>query len=74
MVIALTDGEEDIKEVATLLEKHPALNVPTTLAISDGYIYIIANSQMDNLVQLTNKIIDSKILTDSYILKIKLKL
>jgi WD40 repeat protein len=72
IAVFLTDTEEEIKKVDILLEKHPSLNVPTTLDISNGYIYMIANSQMDNLNQLTNKIIDLKILTETYILKIKL--
>jgi WD40 repeat protein len=73
MVISLTDNEEDIKKVDVLIEKHPSFNVPTTLDISEGYIYMIANSQMDNLNQLTNTIIDSTILTNTYILTIKCK-
>jgi WD40 repeat protein len=73
MVISLTDNEEDIKKVDVLIEKHPLFNVPTTLDISEGYIYMIANSQMDNLNQLTNTIIDSTILTNTYILTIKCK-
>ena len=73
MVISLTDNEEDIKKVDVLIEKHPLFNVPTTLDISDSYIYMIANSQMDNLNQLTNTIIDSTILTNTYILTIKCK-
>jgi WD40 repeat protein len=73
IAVYLTDNEEEIKKVDILLEKHPSLNVPTTLDISNGYIYMIANSQMDNLDQLSNKIIDSKILTETHILKIKLK-
>jgi WD40 repeat protein len=73
MVISLTDNEENIKKVDVLIEKHPLFNVPTTLDISEGYIYMIANSQMDNLNQLTNTIIDSTILTHTYILTIKCK-
>ena len=72
-VISLTDNEEDIKKVDVLIERHPLFNVPTTLDITDGYIYMIANSQMDNLNQLTNTIIDSTILTNTYILTIKCK-
>ena len=73
MVISLTDNEEEIEKVDVLIEKHHFFNVPTTLDISDGYIYMIANSQMDNLNQLTNTIIDSTILTNTYILTIKCK-
>jgi WD40 repeat protein len=73
LAISLTENEEEIKRVETLIEKNSLFNVPTTLDIANGYIYMIANSQMDNLNQSTNKIIDSIILTNTYILKIKCK-
>jgi sugar lactone lactonase YvrE len=73
LAISLTNNEEKIEKVETLIEKYPLFNVPTTLDIANGYIYMIANSQMDNLNQSTNKIIDSTILTNTYILKIKCK-
>jgi SMP-30/Gluconolactonase/LRE-like region len=47
-------------------------NVPTTLAIENGYLYVLANSQMDNFNQENLKIISPQTLTNTYILKYQL--
>ena len=71
--ISLTENEAEITKTETIVKAHPLMNVPTTLGISDGFIYCIANSQMDNLQQNTNKIIEPNALTDTYILKLKIR-
>jgi len=48
------------------------MNIPTTIDIVDGYAYILANSQLDNLDQDKNEIIDPENLTNTYVLKVKL--
>lgn len=71
--IYLSKLENSIQKVETLSARDDLWNVPTTLDIQNGYIYLLANSQMDNLDQNNSQIINKNILTDTYILKIKVK-
>lgn len=70
--IQLSENEETIEGITPLLVGHENMNLPTTLAIAEGYIYVLANSQLDNLDQDTYTIIDEDKLTPTYILKYKI--
>jgi DNA-binding beta-propeller fold protein YncE len=70
--VSFTKDCKSILEVDTLLIGHPLFNVPTTLDIKNGFIYIVANSQMENLNQISMKPVNEKELTNTFILKIKL--
>lgn len=71
--IELSDNGQKIERVVPLLMNDSLMNVPTTIEIFDSTIYILANSQMDNLNQDNNTIIDRNLLTDTYIIKYDLK-
>lgn len=66
--IVLSDNESQILRVEDVIINDPMMNVPTTFDIANGVIYLIANSQMDNLDQSLNEIIDTSALTNTYIL------
>jgi len=70
--IKLSEDERDILGIEPLMMNDSLMNIPTTLDIVDGTIYVLANSQMANLDQETNEIIDPNILTSTYILKYKI--
>lgn len=70
--IRLTEDESSIDEVVPLLTGHPKMDIPTTFCIQNGSAYILANSQLDNLDQDTNKILHPDSLTNTFILPIKL--
>ncbi|MFW5706051.1 MAG: SMP-30/gluconolactonase/LRE family protein, partial [Bacteroidota bacterium] len=69
----LSDNGNRIAGADTLAIHHPKMNVPTTLDIVNGQVYVIANSQLHNINQPENKIIDPALLEPTYILKIDLK-
>lgn len=71
--IQLNKELNSIKKVKPVLIDHKLMNVPTTFDIDGSSIYLLANSQLDNLNQETMKIINPKDLSDTYILKIKMK-
>ncbi len=62
-----------IDRVDTLFVNHPTFNIPTTFDIKDGWVYCLSNSQLDNLDQEKMQLINEEDLTDTYILKFKLK-
>ena len=70
--IALNESETDIQKISPLLLDHQYFNIPTTFCIHQGEIFMIANSQMDNLNQETNVIIAPEKLTNTIILRHKL--
>ncbi|WP_411030472.1 SMP-30/gluconolactonase/LRE family protein [Spongiimicrobium sp. 3-5] len=70
--IALNEAHSEIKGIVPLLVNHPKMNLPTTFAISDGYLYILANSQLLNLNQDNYTLVDENNLTNTYILKLKI--
>ncbi len=67
----LSQEEDKILESEELLMNHPKMDIPTTLSIVNEQVYILANSQLDNLDQKNNKIIDPKQLNEICIIKIK---
>jgi hypothetical protein len=70
----LSPEENAIIASEAILVNHPTMNMPTTFSIVDGTAFIIANSQLPNLNQENNTIIDPKELTNTFILKVKLKI
>jgi hypothetical protein len=56
----------------TLAINHSAFNIPTTGVVIGDRFYCLANSQLDNLNQQTNEIIDTSIIDPTYILGIPL--
>lgn len=68
----LSNTEDDILNKESILINHPKMNIPTTISIVDGYVYILANSQLDNLNQEENKIISPDSLDYTYIIKMKI--
>jgi hypothetical protein len=71
--ITLKDDNSGIEKTEDILIGDRLMKVPTTLDIQENSIYMIANSQLNNLNQKTNQIIDSHSLTDTYILKVRIK-
>jgi WD40 repeat protein len=70
--INLSKDNNLIESVEGLELRNDLWNVPTTIDIKDGYLYLLANSQMDNLDQEALRIIDTKVLTNTYVVKMKL--
>ncbi len=70
--ISLSEDENKILAVEDVIINDPMMNVPTTFDIVNGTIYLIANSQMDNLDQSLNEVIDRSVLTNTYILTHKI--
>jgi hypothetical protein len=70
--INLSNEEGNIESVENIELRKDLWNVPTTIDIKDGYLYLLANSQMDNLDQEALSIIDTKVLTNTYVVKMKL--
>ncbi len=71
--IELSENEDKIQGVKSVLVGHSLLNVPTTFDISNNHILMLANSQMDNLNQDNNQIINQGSLTETIILKYKIE-
>ena len=65
----LIDNETEFGNLDPVMVFHEKMKIPTTLSIVDNYIYVLANSQMEQLDQKNNLIIDSSKLVDTYILK-----
>ncbi|NQU85830.1 MAG: SMP-30/gluconolactonase/LRE family protein [Mariniphaga sp.] len=70
--LVLSKNQEEIVEVVPVLLGHEKLNVPTTFDIFKDYAYFIANSQMKNLDQEKNQIINPDSLTNTFIIKVRL--
>jgi hypothetical protein len=70
--INLSKDNNLIESVEGLELRNDLWNVATTIDIKDGYLYLLANSQMDNLDQEALRIIDTKVLTNTYVVKMKL--
>lgn len=60
-----------ILSVDTLVNDHEVFRIPTTFDIRNGWIYCLANSQLDNLHD-DGYLVDEEELTDTYILKLKI--
>ncbi|WP_276167235.1 hypothetical protein [Zobellia alginiliquefaciens] len=61
----------EIEKSKKLVEFTERFRIPTTFDISNGYIYFITNTQIDNLDGDTNKILDSNKLEPYTMMKIK---
>jgi WD40 repeat protein len=71
--IILNEESTGVKQVKPLLTGHSLMNIPTTLDIDKNYIYILANSQMDNLDESENKLIREKDLKHTYVIRLRIK-
>ncbi len=71
--IHLSKDESELATIDTVLVGHPQMNIPTTFDYQHGHFYLLANSQLLNLDQSINSIIDLNKLTDTYVLKLKHK-
>ncbi|HTD93108.1 MAG TPA: SMP-30/gluconolactonase/LRE family protein, partial [Chitinophagaceae bacterium] len=63
----------DIQKAALIEEGNKFFQVPTTAAVVGDELYVIANSQLDNVDQREMKIIHPEKLTETFILKYKLR-
>ncbi|MFM9837480.1 MAG: SMP-30/gluconolactonase/LRE family protein [Cyclobacteriaceae bacterium] len=68
----LSNDFQSIHKTKIIDSNNKYFDVPTTLAIANGYLYVLANSQMDNLNQENLTIIAPEKLTSTYILKYRL--
>jgi uridine kinase len=69
----LDDQGAHITGVSTLDANNPYFEIPTTGVVAKDDYYVIANSQLPDLDQSVNQIIDSTRLSDTYLLKYNLK-
>jgi DNA-binding beta-propeller fold protein YncE len=69
----LSNDFQSIHKTEIIDSNNKYFDVPTTLAIANGYLYVLANSQMDNLNQENLTIIAPEKLTSTYILKYQLR-
>lgn len=73
MEIGLSENNEVLSEPRYLLKNLEYFSTPTTIDIANNTVYVLANSQLGNLDQDKNEIIDPDKLTATYILKYKLE-
>ncbi len=71
--VNLRSSETMIGEIEPVLIHHNKMNIPKTISIRNNTVYILANSQLENLNQTKNQIIDKNKLTNTYIIKMKIK-
>ena len=67
--LELINDETEIGNMDPVLVFHKKMKLPTTFSIVENDVYVLANSQMDQLDQKNNTIIDSSKLTETYILR-----
>lgn len=67
------DNDFLVHHIDTLAMNHSSFDIPTTGVIVKNRFYCLANSQLENLNQETNEIIDTSILNATYIIGIPLK-
>ncbi len=70
--IALNSAGDSLGAITPVLLGHEKMDIPTTFAIHEGFAYILANSQLENLDQETNLILEPDSLTYTYIIRKKL--
>ncbi|EZH74609.1 hypothetical protein ATO12_12650 [Aquimarina atlantica] len=70
--ISVSEKEDDILNVEPVLVNHPKMDIPTTVSIRNKTVYILANSQLLNLNQDKNVIIDPDKLHSVVVIKVKL--
>ncbi|MEX0287540.1 MAG: SMP-30/gluconolactonase/LRE family protein [Flavobacteriaceae bacterium] len=71
--LSLVQNETDFGSLAPILVNHDKMDIPTTFSIVDDHAYVLANSQLTNLDQQLNKIIDTQKLDKTYVLKVALR-
>lgn len=67
--IPLLEDESALGEPVNLLTGHPKMEIPTTFCILGDTAYILANSQLEDLDQEENRIVNPSKLSDTYILE-----
>ncbi len=70
--ITLNQNLTKVEAINPLLMNHEKMNLPTTFSIHNDFIYILANSQLDNLEQNKNEIKNRQSLTDTYLIRYKI--
>lgn len=68
----LAPASEAIEKVESILTEHPQFDIPTTGVVVENYFYLIANSQLLQIIGNKGKIKNPEKLNDTIILKIKL--
>lgn len=68
----LNETGDAIEKIEIMDSNHPLFYGPTTATVANGYLYVLANSQLDNLDQTKVQIIDRKLLNNTIVLKYKL--
>lgn len=68
----LSEDYTKIERTAIIDVGNTYFNVPTTLTVADGILYVIANSQLDNFDQMNLKVKFSEKLENVVVLKYKL--
>jgi DNA-binding beta-propeller fold protein YncE len=69
----LSDGLDRIVKTEIIDTGNKYFSIPTTLVVHDDILYVLANSQLGNLDQEKLKIISPAKLTQTFVLKYKLK-
>lgn len=64
---------DEVTKIELIDDNNKYFNIPTTNVIANGELYVIANSQLDNLAQKDIKIIKPEDLTPTFIIKYKLE-
>lgn len=70
--LTLSSSDDSIQKVDFLLAEHPLLDSPTTGVIVENYFYLLANSQLLQIIGNKGKIKHPEALNNTFILKIKL--
>ena len=70
--IALHAAGDSLGKVTPILLGHENMDIPTTFAIHNGYVYILANSQLEKLDQEAMQIRAPDSLTNTFIIRTKL--
>jgi hypothetical protein len=69
----LSENEETIVSMTPIAINHAKMEIPTTVDIEGDRAYLLLNSQLENLDQQRNEIIEPAKLSKTYVLKLDLK-
>ncbi|MGE5107563.1 MAG: hypothetical protein ACM3H8_08465, partial [Sphingobacteriales bacterium] len=69
----LSKDNDRIIKTDTIVKGHRYFDIPTTAVVAGNDLYVIANSQLDNLDQVKLLVIKQELLTDNFILRFRLK-
>jgi DNA-binding beta-propeller fold protein YncE len=68
----LSSDFSKVETIQVIDKGNPLFDIPTTLVVGKGYLYVIANSQLGNLDQEKLRVIDSEKLEEIFVLRYKL--